>query len=134
LLASAAAIELKATELEAEFIACGMPASFLTELADLIDAFRDATERKHAGTILRGGSTAELKAKASAGIAVARELDTCVRNHFRGNEEALGAWTIARHIEGTSRRDATPPIMTPPPSGETDGSGSGSTTSTAIAG
>ncbi len=129
LLATAEAIELQATELEAEFVACGMPASFLTELADLIDAFRDATELKHDGKILRGGSTGDLKAKASAGIAAAKELDTCIRNHFRGNEEALAAWTIARHIEGTSRKTTTPPA-TPPPSG----GGDGGSESTPIAG
>ncbi len=125
LLASAAAIEAAATDLEAEFVACGMPASFLTEMADLIDAFRDATQLKHEGKILRGGSTADLKAKAAAGIKAAKELDTCVRNHFRGNEEALAAWTIARRIEGLSRKTTTPPA-TPPSSGEGDG-GNGST-------
>jgi hypothetical protein len=130
LLAAAEAIEAKATELETEFVACGLPASFLTEMADLIDAFRDATELKHDGRILQGGSTADLKAKASAGIAAAKDLDTCVRNHFRGNAEALGAWAIARRIERTPRRtpETTPPPATPPPSG---GGGSGSTTVTA---
>jgi hypothetical protein len=39
LLATAMAIEAKATEFEADFVACGLPASFLTELAGLIDAF-----------------------------------------------------------------------------------------------
>ena len=126
LLAAAAAIEAKATELEPDFVACGLPASFLTEMADLIDAFRDATTLKHDGRILRGGSTADLKAKASAGIAVARELDTCVRNHFRGDAEALGAWAIARHIQrGPRRPEETTPPATPP-------SGSGSTNTATI--
>jgi hypothetical protein len=126
LLAAATAIEAKATELEPEFVACGLPASFLTELADLIDAFHDATALKHDGRILRGGSTADLKAKASAGIAVARELDICVRNHFRGNVEALAAWTIARHIQRGPRR----PEETPPP--PTGSGGSGTTTTATI--
>jgi hypothetical protein len=130
LLAAAEAIEVKATELETEFLACGLSVSFLTEMADLIDAYRDATAQKHDGRILRGGSTADLKAKASAGITAADELDTCVRNHFRGNAEALGAWAIARRIERAPRRttETTPPTVTPPPSG---GEGSGSTTITA---
>lgn len=125
-LAAARAIELAATELETEFVAAGLPASFLTELAGFIDAFIAATEQKHDGQIARGGSTAELKAKVARGIALAQELDTCTRNHFRGNAEALGAWTIARHIERAPRRSAasTPPPP-PPPSG---GEGSGSNT------
>ena len=123
LLASAEAIEAKATELEPDFVACGLPASFLTELADLIDAYRDATSLKHDGRILRGGSTAALKAKASAGIVVARELDTCVRNHFRNDPEALGAWAIARRIQSGPRR----PEETPPPP-----MGSGTTTTATI--
>jgi hypothetical protein len=125
LLAAATAIEAKATELEPDFVACGLPASFLTELADLIDAFRDATSLKHDGRILRAGSTADLKAKASAGIAVAKELDTCVRNHYRGNAEALAAWAIARHIQRGPRR---PEETAPSPSG------SGGTNTTATIG
>jgi hypothetical protein len=119
LLAAATAIEAKATELEADFVACGLPASFLTELADAIDAFRDATALKHDGLILRGGSTADLKAKASEGVAVARALDTCVRNHFRNDPEALGAWAVARRIERPLRNPAAP---TPPPASEGSGS------------
>ena len=120
LLAAAMAIEAKATDLEEDFVACGLPASFLTELAGLIDAFRDATELKHEGRIRQGGSTADLKEKASAGIAAAKELDTCVRNHFRGNAEALAAWTVARRIERPARK--TPAETTPPSGGEGTGS------------
>jgi hypothetical protein len=129
MLAAARAIELAATELETEFVAAGLPASFLTELAGLIDAFIAATQQKHDGRILRGGSTAELKAKAARGIELAQQLDTCTRNHFRGNAEALGAWTIARHIELAPRRTAesTPASPTPPSGGE----GSGSNTAVA---
>jgi hypothetical protein len=85
---------------------------------------------KHDGRILRGGSTADLKAKASEGIATARELDICIRNHFRGNAEALGAWAIARRIErpASTPAETTPPPTTPPPSG---GAGTGSTISIA---
>jgi hypothetical protein len=129
LLAAAAAIEANATEHEADFVACGLPASFLTELADLIDAFRDATDLKHDGRILRGGSTADLKAKASEGIATAKELDVCVRNHFRNDPEALGAWAVARHIERQPRRTAE---TTPPPEPPSGGEGSGSNTTAAI--
>ena len=123
LLATAEAIEAAATDLETEFVACGMPASFLTEMADLIDAYRDATEQKHDGRILRGGSTADLKTKASAGIQAAKDLDTCIRNHFRGDAEALGAWAIARRIARPARNTTTPPV-TPPSGGDDGGSGS----------
>jgi hypothetical protein len=57
----------------------------------------------------------------------AKELDVCMRNHFRLDAEALGAWAIARHLEQAPRRQeetATPP---PPPG---DG-GSGSNANTA---
>lgn len=123
ILAAATAIELAATEFETEFVAAGLPASFLTELAGLIDAHQDATALKHDGLILRGGSTANLKAKSSAGIVAAQKLDTCVRNHFRENPEALGAWAIARHVERAPRNTTA---ATPPSSGE----GSGTSTAT----
>jgi hypothetical protein len=128
LLVAAAAIEAKATEFEADFVACGLPPSFLTEMADVIDAYRDATALKQDGLIQRGGGTADLKAQASAGIAAAKEFDICIRNHFRGNAEALGAWAVARRIARASSQTtaSTPPPTEPPPSGE----GSGSNTAT----
>jgi hypothetical protein len=43
LLAAAEAIHLKATELEDDFVASGLPATFLTELTASITAFRAAT-------------------------------------------------------------------------------------------
>ena len=130
LLAAAAAIEAKATEFETAFVSAGLPASFLTELADMIDAYHEATAQKQNGLLMRGGSTAGLNAKAKLGIEAASELNTCVRNHFRNDPEALAAWAIARRIERAPRRTAgtTPPPGTPPSSG---GGGSGSTTVTA---
>ena len=126
-LAAAEAIEAQATDLEPEFVACGLPASFLTELAGLIDAYRDATELKHDGRILQSGSTADLKAKAAAGIHAAKELDVCIRNHFRGDAEAIGAWAVARRIERGARKTETTPPSTPPSGGGESGSGSSST-------
>jgi hypothetical protein len=128
LLAAAMAIEVKATELEADFLTCGLPASFLTELAHLIDAFRDATTLKHDGRILHSGSTADLKAQVSSGLEAAKELDVCVRNHFRGNQEALGAWAAARHIQRGPRRPEEPKPETSP----TGTAPTGSTSTTAI--
>ena len=133
LLASAEIIEAAATELETEFVAAGLPASFLTELANLIDGYRDAIAQKHDGRIQRSGGTAELKAQAARGIEAARELDMFVRNHFRGDADAIGAWATARRIERAARKTetTTTPPVTPPSGGEGDGSG---TTSTVTAG
>lgn len=125
LLAQAEAIEAAATEFEPTFLAAGLPASFLTELADLIDSYRDATSQKQDGRIQRGGGTAALRATAKVGIQAAIELDMIVRNHFRNDPEALGAWKIARHIERTSRRTATPGT---PSLGGDGGTGTGSGT------
>jgi hypothetical protein len=129
LLAAAEAIHLKATELEAEFIECGLPATFLADLAAAITAFRAATGEKHTGNALRSGSTAELKAKAQLGVDAATELDAYVRNHFRDNPDALGAWEQARHIE---RGPVRSPEPTDPPSDPGSGSSSGSGTSTTV--
>jgi hypothetical protein len=74
---------------------------------------------------LRSGSTAELKAKAQLGVDAATELDAYVRNHFRNDAEALGAWEQARHIERG-------PVRTPEPTDPPSGSGSGSGTSTTV--
>jgi hypothetical protein len=71
--------------------------------------------------ILRGGSTAGLKALAAACMKAVREFDTCTRNHFRGNQEALGAWAIARHVQRSPRREED---SAESPSGSSTGGGS----------
>lgn len=124
LLAAAEAIHAKATELETDFVASGLDATFLTELSDLIAAFRAATSKKQDGGALRSGSTADLKAKTKIGLDAAIELDAYVRNHFRNDPEALGAWEFSRHIERNSVPTSDP--TDPPPSGS-GGSGSGTT-------
>jgi hypothetical protein len=106
LLARAQAIIAAATPLEAAFIDCGLPATFLTELQALLTAFENATNQKQDGGITQVLGTAGLKAKANLGRKAATDLDTYVRNHFRGNTEMLAAWAHARRIEKAPRRSA----------------------------
>jgi hypothetical protein len=114
LLARAQAIIAAATPLEAAFIDCGLPATFLTELQALLTAFENATNQKQDGGITQVLGTAGLKAKANLGRKAATDLDTYVRNHFRANTEMLAAWTHARRIEKAPRRsaEATPAAAT----------------------
>jgi hypothetical protein len=58
--------------------------------------------------------TADLKAKAGEGVKAAKELDTYVRNHFRGNAGKLAAWSHARRIEHDPVRSDTQPTAPAP--------------------
>ncbi len=125
LVASAQNIIATATPLSEEFVAAGLPATFLTELGALLTAFQTATSQKNGGKISSALGTATLKAKARLGILAAQKLDACVRNHFRGQPEIIAAWKVARKIARGSRGSTTEP--TPPPGGDGSGSGSGGT-------
>jgi hypothetical protein len=129
LVASAQNIIATATPLSEEFVAAGLPATFLTELGALLTAFQDATGRKNGGKISRALGTATLKAKARLGILAAQKLDACVRNHFRGQPEMIAAWKVARKIARAPVRGSSGE-PTPPPGGTGsggEGSGSGAT-------
>jgi hypothetical protein len=104
LIARAQAIIAAATPLQASFVDCGLPATFLGELRALLTAFENATGKKHDGSITRVTGTAALKAKANLGVKAATDLDACVRNHFRRNPEIIAAWAHARRIEKAPRR------------------------------
>jgi hypothetical protein len=127
LIAAAQAIIAKATELQADFVDSGLPATFVTELGALLTVFENATGLKHEGGITQVLNTAALNGKASLGVIAATKLDACVRNHYRNQPEMIAAWTHARHIERApsgSDDDTTPP----PDSGSGTGTGSGTST------
>jgi hypothetical protein len=73
-----------------------------------------ATRNKTNGGITRVGGTSTVDAKVREVIKVAKELDTYVRNYFRGNAEKLAAWKHARRIEKAPVRNNNPLPPAPP--------------------
>lgn len=119
--ATAQSVITEATPLSADFVSYGLPATFLTDLTGLLTEFEGATGQKFGGVNKRKTGTASLEVKAALGIAAAKRLNACVRNHFRDQPEIIEAWATARRIEAAPRRDK---VEENPPSGG-PGSGSG---------
>lgn len=109
--ATAQSVLTEATPLSADFVSFGLPATFLTDLTDLLTQFEAATGEKFGGVNKRKTGTASLEIKAALGIAAANRLNACVRNHFRNQPEIIEAWVAARRIEAAPRRnsDGNPP-------------------------
>lgn len=119
--ATAQSIITEATPLSADFVSYGLPATFLTDLTEMLTDFESATGEKIGGVNKRKMGTVSLEAKAALGMSAAKRLNACVRNHFRDQPEIIAAWAAARRIEAAPRRDSEEQT---PPSGD-PGSGSG---------
>lgn len=122
LLASKTAMLAKATELQTEFVARGLPATFPADVAALVAAFRAGTDVKIDGHQTQVEGTSALRHKASAAMDAAIQLDAIMRAHFRDDPVKLDGWASARHV---ARPERAPSDTPPPGSGSGSASGSG---------
>lgn len=119
--ASARSIIAAATEVEAEMIADGLPATFLADLNTLLEEFEDAVDAKIDGVQTQVGGTAGMRLGASQGMKAAKKLDAIFRAIFRADPVKLGVWKHARHVE----RDLPGETETPTDPGSGSGEGTG---------
>jgi hypothetical protein len=113
LLNAARAFKDDATPLQAQFVAHEMPADFLTELQNDIDALEDAITAQSSGVGSHVSAGAAIDDAISRGVEVVRKLDAIVRNKYANNPAVLAEWTSASHTERAPRRGA--PVTAPPP-------------------
>lgn len=99
LVASAQAMITAATPHDAEFVARGLPATFLADLAALLTAFNAGSNAKIDGLQTQVGGTSGLKFQAKKGLEAAQKLDAIIRAHFRNDPVTLDIWTHARHVQ-----------------------------------
>jgi hypothetical protein len=112
---------------KAQFVAYGLPKSFLADLQATFDAFERATQDRLAGR--------EASAAAAAGIAEVMEgaltdlarLDAIVANTLEDEPTLLAAWTAARRVTrvraGAQRQAAVPASPAVPVPGKTPETG-----------
>ena len=122
LLASATAMLAKATELQTEFVARGLSATFPADVAALMTALRAGTDVKIDGHQTQVEATSALRHKAAAAIDAAIQLDAIMRAHFRNDPIKLDLWASARHVQ-RPKRVKDEEIAPSGPGGDTDGSG-----------
>lgn len=73
----------------------GLSATFVDDLAALLDQYDVALNEKNAGRAAHIGARAELKAVVTELVSVVRQLDAINRYRFRNQPELLAAWKSA---------------------------------------
>jgi hypothetical protein len=107
LLGVAETFATEALPLKTEFIAYGMPATFLEDLNEQIAELREALTIQTAGTRTRVTSTASIDEILTKAFTALRRVDPIVRNILRDQPAKLAAWESARHLERAPRRKKT---------------------------
>lgn len=109
LLAKARAFVIEATPYQADFVAYGMPATFITDLTALADAL-EASFTSAAGAVAEHvAATAAAAANVSAGMDIVRQLTGIVKNKYVNNPGLLAAWVSASHVEKPPKKKPEPP-------------------------
>ena len=91
---------LTPADVKADFVAAGLPATFLADLSAVIAKFRTATERKAGGMISRSQGTQGFTTKLRKAVAVVRALDAILTPQLRESDPVLHAgWKTALRIQ-----------------------------------
>ncbi|MEO5716400.1 MAG: hypothetical protein ABIT37_23175 [Luteolibacter sp.] len=103
-LTAARAFLKDATPLKAEFIEYELPADFLEDLEDDIEAFEKAEDDQGDGRTQQVGATRSIAEAVAAGAAALRKLDALMRNKYRASPARLAEWLTASHTERAPRK------------------------------
>jgi hypothetical protein len=103
ILNAARAFARDAAPMAAAFHEHDMPADFLDDLQQDIDAFEEAIRDHEAGKDTHVAARAGIEAAIDEGLDAVRRLDAIVPNRLRNDPKALALWERARRVERTSR-------------------------------
>ena len=101
--------------LRSQFLAHGMPASFVADLNALADGFERALRDRGLGREARRAARASTEAALTSGRTAVRSLDAIVTNHLRDDAVTRTVWEQARRIVYPERRKRIDPAPEPPP-------------------
>ncbi len=115
LLAASRALKTAASTSEAEFVAHGLPPTFLDDLAGRIDGFERAMRESRENRFARLSAVTGLRASLGAGLRAVQRLDALVPNLFYEDVAVMARWRAARRIVRTARRrpDAATAVQQP---------------------
>jgi hypothetical protein len=108
--------------LSSQFLAHGMPATFVADLNALVDSFERGVRDRGLGREARHAARASARAALSSGVAAVRSLNAIVTNHLPDDAVTRTVWERERRIvypARARRTDATPertPSAAPPES------------------
>jgi len=104
LITAGRAFAANAVEYRADFIRYEFEENFIEELIAATDALEAAYAEAGEDTQERMGKNAALAPLFKQGMTTVKRLDPIVKKRFRGNAEALAAWTFAKHVERAPQR------------------------------
>jgi hypothetical protein len=104
LLAASRALETAASKSAAEFIAHGLPPTFLDDLAGRIDGLERAVRESRESRFARRSAVTGIRASLKAGLRAVQRLDAVVPNVLGTDPAAMAAWRRARRVERPVRR------------------------------
>lgn len=107
LLSIARAFAADALPLKAEFIKRGLPADFLDELNNHINAFESAVNHRIQSRWAHVTATAGIDDLIDEGARIVRELSPIVQNALAGDPPSLAAWLSATHVESAPKKTET---------------------------
>jgi hypothetical protein len=102
----------------AEFVAAGLPQDFIAQLTAATDALTSAVTDQTQSRGKRGGATAGLKNKLSAGRKIVHVLDAFVKTALQDDSSLLGNWNLVKRVQrptGRSGPQTPAPAPTPAP-------------------
>lgn len=99
LLATAKAWATDLVAVEDDFVAFGLPATFIADLSTAATAFEDTINPTSDAVDDRIEANANIAESDRIGMEALRICDVIVRNIFAGNPGKIAAWTSASHVE-----------------------------------
>jgi len=106
----ARAFAADAAPLQADFVACEMPADFLAQLNTAITTFAGATDTQSGGKGAKAKATTGISSNLQTAFQAVRGLDAIVHNKYRNDPVTLAEWATARHVERTPRHAKPVPV------------------------
>ena len=108
LLATGRKFARDAEAFSSQFVAHGMPVTFLADLNGLVNDFETALRDRGQGREARRAARASTKATLASGIAAVRSLNAIVTNHLRDDAVTRAVWDRDRRIVYPKRADPAP--------------------------
>lgn len=98
----------------AKFVACDLPADFVTQLAEDLDTVASHIDDQMNHRQSSTGTTARVRELMVEARDLLKTLDASVKNRFRDQAEVLAAWRTAARIHRPNRDAAVPASPLPP--------------------
>jgi hypothetical protein len=108
LVASGRKFARDAEALSSQFVAHGMPDTFIGDLNGLVNELETAVRDRGLGGEARRAARVSTNAALAAGLAAVRTLDAIVTNHLGGDAVTCAVWKRERRIVYPKRTDAAP--------------------------